>query len=108
MTPLYWYLNGHMPVSTDNPDLWAEQFKGQNRSVAQTSVDEYHVSTVFLGIDHNWFQTGPPVLFETMVFSEGENDPLALWQARYCTWEEAEAGHQAIVYKLQNRLEEPA
>jgi len=26
------------------------------------------VSTVFLGIDHNWSRSGDPILFETMVF----------------------------------------
>jgi len=77
------------------------------RIVGRTDVDSYRVSTVFLGIDHNWYPTGPPVLFETMVFGEGAlmSD---LWTARYCTWEEAEAGHEAVVYKLKNQLEEPA
>ena len=103
---LYWYLDGHTPVSTDDPVKWAETFKSQDRRVAQTDVDQYSVSTVFLGIDHNWYPSGRPILFETMVFTDQE-DPLDQWQARYCTWEEAEAGHEAVVYKLRNRLEVP-
>jgi hypothetical protein len=47
------------------------------------------VSTVFLGIDHN-FGNGPPLLFETMVFG-GEYDGYC---KRYSTWEEAEGGHK--------------
>ena len=104
---LYWYLDGHTPISTNDPAKWGEMFKSQDRRVAQTDVDGYSVSTVFLGIDHNWLPTGRPILFETMVFTDQE-DPLDLWQARYCTWEEAEAGHEAVVYKVRNRLEEPA
>jgi hypothetical protein len=103
---LYWYLEGHTPVSTDDVDEWGQAFKTQDRRVAQTTVDQYSVSTVFLGIDHNWLESGPPVLFETMVFTK-QDDPLDLWLVRYCTWDEAEAGHAAVVYKLQNRLEEP-
>lgn len=33
----------------------------------------YRVSTVFLGLDHNYFPIGPPILYETMVFY---NSPL--------------------------------
>ena len=64
------------------------------------------VSTVFLGIDHNFGGKGKPILFETMVFGKGDLVPDN-WMARYCTWEQAEAGHKAIVYELENRLEEP-
>jgi hypothetical protein len=48
------------------------------------------VSTTFLGLDHNWRRSGPPLLFETMIF----NGPLHDHQQRYATWEEAEAGHR--------------
>jgi hypothetical protein len=48
------------------------------------------VSTVFLGLDHNHFGDGPPILFETMIFG-GEHDQ---YQARYETLAEAEEGHQ--------------
>jgi len=50
------------------------------------------VSTVFLGLDHA-FGDGPPVLFETMVFG----GPLDGEQDRYCTWDEAVAGHAAML-----------
>lgn len=46
------------------------------------------VSTVFLGLDHN-FGDGPPLLFETMIFG----GPHADFQARCSTWSEAEKQH---------------
>ncbi|MCK4858907.1 MAG: hypothetical protein KAT58_13115 [candidate division Zixibacteria bacterium] len=56
------------------------------------------VSTVFLGLDHNFSGEGHPVLFETMVFGES---PLADEQERYCTWDEAVAGHAAMVKRVK-------
>ena len=53
------------------------------------------VSTVFTGNDSAFFGTFP-LLFETMIFSQKwlkiMGDPL-----RYSTYEEAEAGHKAVV-----------
>jgi hypothetical protein len=60
-----------------------------------------YVSTVFLGIDHNHFGDGPPILFETMIFG-GSADEL---QWRYRTLEQAQAGHQMIVQSLRAGLE---
>ncbi len=56
-------------------------------------IGETHISTVFLMIDHGYagYLSVPPILFETMVFG-GEYDD---WCNRYCTWDEAQAGHQA-------------
>ena len=51
---------------------------------------------VFLGLDHQYGE-GPPVLFETMVFG-GELDQE---QVRYHTWEEAAAGHAAMVERVK-------
>ena len=51
---------------------------------------------VFLGLDHS-FGSGPPLLFETMVFG----GPLDEEMDRYTTWDEAEAGHKAMVKRVQ-------
>lgn len=67
------------------------------RRVAFTVVDsDCNVSTVFLGVDHDFSMNGPPILFETMVFG-GEFDQE---QERYATWDEAVVGHAAIVAKV--------
>jgi len=74
---------------------WYEDFK--NRRVAQDSVMSDHgeiwVSTVFLGIDHNYHTVGLPVLFETLI-SGGRHDQHI---SRYRTWDESESGHKVCV-----------
>ena len=40
-------------------------------------------STVFLGLDHQLTEDGPPLLFETMVFGgplSGETDRCSTWE----------------------------
>lgn len=60
-----------------------------------------YVSTVFLGLDHNFGDRGPsPILFETMTFGVGDEPE----QVRYSTWAEAEAGHQAAVARARAAL----
>lgn len=83
---------------------WATYFETADRRVANTEEDGWRVSTVFLGLDHQYGE-GPPLVFETMVF-EGSFSDLLCW--RYSTWDEAEAGHQRAVtlvrnYRLANR-----
>lgn len=64
-------------------------FSGRSDTrVARTTVGESDVSTVFLGLDHNWGD-GRPLIFETMVFG-GKYDQEC---ERYSTEAEAVAGH---------------
>lgn len=75
---------------------WAKWFEQKDvRRVAfdRLNNDSITVSTVFLGIDHNWGDDGPPVLFETMIFGGRMGVHYDEYQERYCTWEEAEQGH---------------
>lgn len=45
------------------------------RRVALTEFgDVASVSTVLLVVDHNWSPDGPPLIFETMRFMDGEGD----------------------------------
>jgi hypothetical protein len=57
------------------------------------------VSTVWLGINHNFRGEGPPIIFETLVFFEDGNQDIMY---RYATLEDAKAGHETIVADLQN------
>ncbi len=87
--PRFYKLDGHTPVPAEH---LTDAMTGV--PVAKTDLPgDVHVSTVFLGLDHNHTGKGPPLLFETMVFG----GPLHDEQWRYCTWEEAEAGHKAAV-----------
>lgn len=72
--------------------------------VGKDTKDGVTVSTVFLVLDHNFSGKGPPVLFETMVFgkkAEGQAETIHDQEcARYCTWDEAKAGHKKMVNKV--------
>lgn len=82
-------LNGHIPETDDNFEACARM----TRTVAKTSIGDVRISTVFLGMDHNFFGNGPPLLFETMIFG-GPHDG---YQERCSTWEEAEKQHEKAV-----------
>jgi hypothetical protein len=58
------------------------------------------ISTVFLGLDHNFDPNGPPILFETIVF----NGPLDEWQKRYVSYDFAEHGHKQAVALVERAL----
>lgn len=78
---------------------WAKWWEAHDkeRIVAQDTVGNSFVSTVFLGLDHNFFDKGPPLFFESLVF----DGPLADTMRRYSTWQEAMAGHKALVADAQ-------
>lgn len=57
--------------------------------VAVDTVGEVSISTVFLGMDHNWGFSNVPILWETMVFG-GVLDES---QERYSSRREALEGH---------------
>jgi hypothetical protein len=84
----YYDLDGK-PISMTE---WARQFSGK-RWKMKTEVGQAMVSTVHLGLNHQWDPDGPPLIFETMIFG-GEHDQE---QWRYTTREQAEAGHVAAV-----------
>lgn len=90
-------LVGHRPVPVSDVIEWALEFEKTNRVVAKSHVGDLLISTVFLGVDHNFLDIGPPLLFETMVFDENGD---GIDRQRYSTWDEAQAGHDAIVKKL--------
>jgi hypothetical protein len=93
---LYYILDGREPVACDMM-TWARWFERADRHVRQTLQGDVTISTVFLGLDHGYLDPDRPVLFETMVFGAGDD-----WdnQERYCTWGEAEAGHDRWVAKV--------
>jgi hypothetical protein len=87
-----WYiLDGRKPVPVDRAIQWAQWLEGagDHRIVAQSDIGDVHVSTVFIGLDHN-FGTGEPHIFETMVFGPGDVS-MEVW--RGATWRDAEFAH---------------
>jgi len=100
----YWVLNGHTPVPCKSPLMWSYWFERAtedgSRIVARDQVGNHVCSTVFLGLNHRHFGEGPPILFETMVFTPGKDSEPA---GRCCTWEEAEAMHAEHLGQLRRR-----
>lgn len=94
------------PVQTTDLLLWANQFENANaRRIGLTKVGKYEISTVFLGIDHNFRGQGEPILFETMVFEPPSYSDIDM--DRCSTYLEAEKMHVEFVEKykkLENQL----
>jgi hypothetical protein len=87
----YFKLEGHSAVPSDS--YWGADV--QSRRVDLTTLPNgKRVSTVFLSLDHSWDEDGPPMIFETMLFSDGDED-----MERCSTWEQAEAQHKAMCEK---------
>jgi hypothetical protein len=93
---------------------WARAFENfEGRIVAQHWVRGWFVSTVWDGLDHNYFSSGPPLIFETMIFPPGdEADEHGIYSGQYCdrypTEEAAQAGHDRALTWLRDKLGDDA
>ena len=78
--------------------VWARKFEDKEyRRIAEATLpDGKWVSTVWLGLDHNYGGNGPPLIFETMVFGS-HGDFRDLDTERYSTLADAQDGHNAMV-----------
>jgi hypothetical protein len=85
-------LEGKTPKIVTDLMTWATWFETADRTVAKDQIGDVRISTVFLGINHQW-GNGPPLIFETMIF-EGPHDG---YQTRSSTWDEAEKQHAEAV-----------
>lgn len=96
--------DGRTPITVPGLMTWAKAAEKSRRNgswrVALDYVGRHEISTVFLGLDHNHRREGPPLLFETMVFSQPEG-----WMdcERCSTWDEAEKQHQRRVEEVRGR-----
>jgi hypothetical protein len=100
LRPDKYILKDKVPVPAFDLWEWATFMESpSNMIVEKTMIEEIMVSTVFLGLDHNYWG-GPPILFETMIFG-GKHDQ---YQRRYCTYDEAEAGHKVACGKVLDSI----
>jgi len=100
MSKYYHYYNRQgKPIKGKDACLkWAKEFEKKDRIVKQqTTWLGFWVSTVFLGLNHNFMRTGKPILFETMAFPSDD-------QTRYSTEAEAVIGHKKMMRKWSNPL----
>lgn len=98
MSDNYVFENGQVRTESDFL-AWAEWFETADRIIERTDLGDIRVSTVFLGIDHDFSMEGPPLIFETMIFGGPHNEE----QWRYSTLEQARAGHAAAVALLDTQ-----
>jgi hypothetical protein len=99
----FYRLVDRVPVRCTLAEFAASMMDDANRIVAQSTVGELQISTVFTGINQNW-EDGDPILFETMVF--GLPDDLHP-QWRFSTWDEAMEIHNLLVTTLTDHGVEP-
>jgi hypothetical protein len=78
--------------------------------VGWDEVGPYQVSTVFLhGVDHNWRDVGPPILWETMVFEvdrRGRRSSMD-YQWRHTSYAEALGFHGDVVAAIRTHQVAP-
>jgi hypothetical protein len=76
--------------------------EGERKIVAQETVGNKWVFTVFLGLNHSYCSTAvsSPMIFETMVFDDDHGEDCY----RYSTWDEAVEGHRKVCSELQSGL----
>ncbi len=95
-----WDPQTHRVWQVDDLIAWGTALQTLDRKVAKENVLGLKISTIFLGLDHRLGGDGPPLLFETMVFREGDWTDLEC--QRYEHYEEALAGHSAIVQDVRD------
>lgn len=96
-----WYkLVGKVAVLCEDMMEWACWRQSSSPIVMQDQVGPLFVSTVFLGLDHRHYGEGDPLLFETMIFDDGEDG----YQVRTSTWGQAERAHAEAVALARAQL----
>lgn len=101
----FYILENRIPIKVQDIKVWGEWMEdASHRRVALTEIDGTFISTVFLGLNHNFSSAGEPILFETMTFIEGQGE----WQERCATYDQAEAMHQAMCDKVNQHLKASA
>ena len=81
-------------INQEKLDEWATWFGNiENRKVDFSEIGNIRISTVFLGIDHNFsFLEGhEPILFETAIIQDDDFEIVE----RYKTYDDAKKGHKS-------------
>lgn len=79
----------------------------KTRIVDQYEQDGVLVSTVYLGLNHRLTGSGPPILWETMIFADDNRvleDTDGLWD-RYTSLKDAKLGHKRAVWHVRGTLD---
>ena len=101
----FYRLADRIPVHCTLAEFATWMLDEKNRIVAQSTVNDISVSTVFTGIDQNWGGNGgAPILFETMLFGLPD-DLQPRWS--HSTWDEAMEIHNLLIATLTDYGLEP-
>lgn len=95
----FYKLEGRKVVSCSTKEFAKFMSLGENKRVAEDFVGDMHVSTVFLGMNHN-IGRGRPLFFETMIFGGGLDQMVN----RCSTYDEAEGMHKEMVEFAKDSL----
>lgn len=90
----------------EEPDLmtwaaWIESADSARRVALETVCPGVEVSTVFLGLDHNFQERGAPVLWETMVFRNDDGDEMDRCCGKRA---DALAMHRRMVQRIKDAI----
>ena len=82
-------------------------FDFETRFDLKTYEGDYLISTVDLGLNHQFMEGLPPLYYETMIFNweDESGNPFEYYQYRYSTEEEAREGHQRAIEYVKSELE---
>lgn len=98
--PRFYKLIGRLAAPCGDLLTWGLWLETANLRVACDEIGPYRVSTVFLGLDHNFEDHGDPLLFETMLLGDGEE----YYQVRTSTWGAAERAHDEALRVARERF----
>jgi hypothetical protein len=86
---------------TDDPTVWARGYENKNRVVGRCLIGGNYVSTVFVGHEHN--------VFETLVLPENKKENLGrkLYERHYGTYQKALHGHLEVMWCVLNNIPLP-
>jgi hypothetical protein len=93
-------------------ELWADKsYQTVRKTEFEAPFARGEISTVWLGLNHNYFGDGAPLIFETMVFFDG-GCPAYLqkfddYQCRYVTEEAAIVGHKHVMAEILDLAQGP-
>lgn len=103
--PKYYVLNEDHTVRVTYDIFEYLHFREKRLRVKLEQIGRYDISTAFLGTNHNFFGE-PPLLFETMIFYDGEAvvDDECEYQERCSTWNEAISMHEKAVQYVKRLI----
>lgn len=104
---MFYILDGTEVIKVDSQDEWSKWFVENftRKFLARTDIGDHWISTVFVGLNMNYFGSGPPFVFETMVFKSdesGSTDWGSVGSERTASYAEALASHERMCDWVRN------